>query len=83
MDDSMRFERSSHVIWILSNKTDRKSPIRESTYYLRKNMWDMHKDTFQEEKYPMNDVRHNNNDEPGKWHYVYNDEKIIFTINQD
>ena len=43
----------------------------------------MHKDTFQEEKYPMNDVRHNNNDEPGKLNYVYNVEKIIFNINQD
>ena len=33
---------------------------------LKKNMWDMNEDSFQEEKYlPYDDVRHN--DVPGKW----------------
>lgn len=78
MEDSRDLDKSSHVIWVLNNKTtERKSSIREPIksslkssireYILfEENMCDMNEDTFQEENLHPMMMRQNNTDEPGK-----------------
>ena len=86
MEDSMRFEKSSHVIWILNNKTDKqkeRAQLRRVNIIWRKICEIWMKIAFKKKNtYPMMmwDTIIMMFQESDK--YVYNDEKI-FTKNQD